>query len=68
MVTGVRPYDGTTPAKLAKSYLRPSTRVNGLSPEIDALVERALEPDPDKRIATPGEFWKALECIIERRA
>ena len=33
MVTGVRPYDGTTPAKLSKSYLRPSSRVHGLSPE-----------------------------------
>jgi len=67
MITGVRPFDGTTPAKLAKSYLRPSTRVPGIAPEIDALVDRALEPDPDKRIATPGEFWKALECIVERR-
>lgn len=67
MVTGVRPFDGTTPAKLAKSYLRPSTRVHGLSPELDALIDRALEPDPDKRIATPAEFWTALEAISDRR-
>lgn len=67
MVTGARPFDGTTPAKLAKSYLRPSTRVPGLSPELDALVDRALEPDPDKRIATPAEFWAALEAISDRR-
>jgi len=63
MITGVRPYDGTTPAKLAKSYLRPSTRVHGLSPEVDALIDRSLEPDPDKRIATPAEFWTALDAI-----
>jgi tetratricopeptide (TPR) repeat protein len=63
MVTGVRPYDGTTPAKLAKSYLRPSTRVPGLSVEFDALIDRALEPDPDKRVATPAEFWKQLDAI-----
>jgi tetratricopeptide (TPR) repeat protein len=68
MITGVRPYDGTTPAKLAKSYLRPSTRVNGLSPEIDALIDRSLEPDPDKRLATPAEFWTALEAIKDRRS
>jgi len=67
MVTGVRPYDGTTPAKLAKSYQRPSTRVHGLSPELDALIDRALEPDPDKRIATPAEFWTLLEAISDRR-
>lgn len=63
MITGVRPYDGTTPAKLAKSYLRPSTRVPGLSVEFDALIDRALEPDPDKRVATPAEFWKQLDAI-----
>ncbi len=63
MVTGVRPYDGTTPAKLAKSYLRPSTRVPGLSVELDALIDRALEPDPDKRVSTPAEFWKQLDAI-----
>lgn len=68
MVTGVRPYDGTTPAKLAKSYLRPSTRVPGLSPEFDALIDRALEPDPDKRISTPAEFWNQLEAIRDRRS
>ena len=63
MITGVRPYDGTTPAKLAKSYLRPSTRVHGLNPELDGLIDRALEPDPDKRIATPTEFWNQLDAI-----
>ena len=59
----MRPYDGTTPSKLARSYLRPSTRVHGLSPELDALIDRALEPDPDKRIATPAEFWTQLAAI-----
>jgi tetratricopeptide (TPR) repeat protein len=68
MVTGVRPYDGTTPAKLAKSYLRPSTRVHGLSPELDALIDRSLEPDPDKRLSTPAEFWALLEPISDRRS
>ncbi|MBI2387173.1 MAG: protein kinase [Elusimicrobia bacterium] len=68
MVTGSRPFDGTTPAKLAKSYLRPSTRVPGLSPELDALIDRTLEPDPDKRLATPAEFWTALEAINDRRS
>lgn len=64
LITGTRPFDGATPAKLAKSYLRPSTRVPGLSPEIDALVDRALEPDPDKRIATPAEFRALLDALV----
>ncbi len=67
MVTGARPYDGSTPAKLAKNYVRPSSRVPGLSPELDALIDRALEPDPDKRISTPAEFWKQLDAISDRR-
>jgi serine/threonine-protein kinase len=60
MLTGVRPFDGATPAKLAKSYLRVSTRLPGTSPEVDALIERALEPDPDARLSTPADFWAAL--------
>ena len=28
-----------------------------------ALIDRALEPDPDKRISTPAEFWSQLEAI-----
>ena len=67
MVTGVRPYDGTTPAKLSKSYLRPSSRVHGLSPELDALIDRSLEPDPDKRISSPAEFWTLLAAINDCR-
>ena len=63
MLTGVRPYDGTTPAKLAKSYQRPSARVRGISPELDALIDRSLEPDPDRRLSTPGEFWTLLDAI-----
>ncbi len=63
ILTGVRPYDGTTPSKMAKRYLRPSARVRGLSLQIDALIDRALEPDPDKRISTPAEFWTLLEAV-----
>ncbi len=63
MVTGARPYDGATPAKLAKNYLRPSTRRHDLGPEFDALIDRALEPDPDKRLSTPAEFWDRLDAI-----
>ena len=41
--------------------------MNGLSPELDALIDRSLEPDPDKRLATPAEFWTALDAIKDRR-
>ena len=63
MVTGVRPYEGSHQAKLAKGYIRVSTRVPGAPLELDVLIDRALEPDPEKRIPSPGQFWLALSSI-----
>ena len=40
--------------------------MHDLSPEFDALIDRALEPDPDKRLSTPGEFWNRLDAISDR--
>jgi len=63
MVSGVRPYEGSHQAKLAKGYLRLSTRVPGAPAELDRLIDRSLEPDPEKRIPSPGQFWLALAAI-----
>lgn len=63
MVTGVRPYEGPHQAKLAKSYLRASTRVDGVPAELDALIDRCLEPDAEKRLKSPAQFWLALSGI-----
>ncbi|MBU1741754.1 MAG: hypothetical protein KKC37_09425, partial [Proteobacteria bacterium] len=38
----------------------PSTPAPGLSPGIDAVVARALDPDPTRRFATAGQFRHAL--------
>ncbi len=40
---------------------RPSGMIPEVSPELDALVLRALERDPEKRFATATEFAEALE-------
>jgi tetratricopeptide (TPR) repeat protein len=60
MATGERPYEGAHGAKLAKRYIRASTRVPGLPPEIDALIDACLEPEAEKRLKTPAEFWRRL--------
>lgn len=39
----------------------PSSRVAGLSSALDAVVLRALSPDPDERFATAREMVEALE-------
>ena len=65
LLTGVRPFDGGPAAKLAKHFIRATTRVPELPPELDAFLEKALEPDPDRRIATPAEFRRRLELLPE---
>ncbi len=65
MATGRRPFsEPVTPeAKLRQCYVPPSRQRAGLTPAVDALVDWALEPDPDARIRTPGEFFKRLSEI-----
>jgi serine/threonine protein kinase len=63
LVTGSRPFEGGPGPKLAKGYIRASTRVPDLPTELDALIDKALEPDPDRRIPTPAEFRRRLDAI-----
>ncbi len=65
MLTGTRPFEGPTPAKLAKKYIQPSELVKDLDPAFDELIDKALEPDPDRRIASAAEFWDQLAAIPE---
>jgi len=63
MATGTRPFEGPASIKLVRGYARPSSRVAGLPPGLDLLIDRALEPDPDKRLASAAEFWKELSLL-----
>ncbi|OGR71118.1 MAG: hypothetical protein A2X40_00040 [Elusimicrobia bacterium GWC2_65_9] len=65
MVTGARPYEGSCQTKLAKAYTLASHRAPDVSLALDALIDRALEPDADKRIPSPAEFWKQLNAVPE---
>ncbi len=62
-VTGARPFEGSAAVKLARGYRRASSRVPGLPPALDALIDRALEPDPDQRLSSAAQFWLALSEI-----
>ncbi|MBI5243316.1 MAG: protein kinase, partial [Elusimicrobia bacterium] len=70
MLTGQRPFEGssTTAAKLAKSYKRATLLVGTLPPAVDALIDAALEPDPDKRIRTPAEFRSRIDALGHQQA
>jgi len=70
MLTGERPFDGklTTAAKMARHYKKPSSLVGTLPPEVDALIDAALEPDPDKRLRAPADFRARMDAITTRQA
>ena len=66
MVTGVRPFAGDAP--LGGAYLRlkgpapsPKTRAPDLDEKWEKAILRALDPDPERRFARPGQFMKALQ-------
>jgi serine/threonine-protein kinase len=61
MLSGMRPADGETPevivgAVMSGNVRRLATLEPTLSPKIVAIVERAIEPDRDRRFATAHEM------------
>jgi len=65
VLTGERPFPSpaTTDAKINKRYAKPSRVAGNLPPQLDALIDAALEPDPDKRIHTASDFRNRLDAI-----
>jgi tetratricopeptide (TPR) repeat protein len=63
MATGARPFEGPHQAKLAKNYIRASRRLFGVPPELDALIDGCLEPDAEKRVKSPADFWRRLAAV-----
>jgi hypothetical protein len=50
-------------AKLNKNYIPPTRMTAGLPDGIDEVLANALNPDPDLRIRSAGEFLAALEAL-----
>ncbi|MGZ6639653.1 MAG: protein kinase domain-containing protein [Solirubrobacteraceae bacterium] len=66
LLTGRRPFDGDTVAAVLLSHVReqpaPPSAVNAVvTPEMDAIVMRALEKNPGARYANAEAFIAALE-------
>jgi len=71
MLTGVPPFQADTPhgflmlhASEKPRALRDSNPSVTVSPELEALIFRALEKDRSKRFATARDFARALEALI----
>ncbi len=68
MTTGFLPFTGSGAAMLLNKLngkLIPATqRVPSLPAAFDAVVAKALAPDPDKRYRTPSELVAALDALL----
>lgn len=71
MLTGRLPFLGSNGAmlmsKLEKAYQPASTLAPGLPAGLDDALARALEPDPDKRLKSAGEFVTRLDALSTAR-
>ncbi|RKH70745.1 serine/threonine-protein kinase [Corallococcus aberystwythensis] len=71
MLTGERPFQGENVqvmfAHVEQAPPRPSSKVDGLPPELDALVLQLLEKDPAKRPASAEAVRQRLKALSLER-
>jgi beta-lactam-binding protein with PASTA domain len=73
LLTGRVPFDGDSAVSIAMKQVTeapvpPSVYVQTVPPELDAVVLRALEKDPEHRFQTADEFIEALEAVRDGAA
>ena len=61
MLTGVRPFDGKTPAQLARQHMLGRPNLESLPRGDQAVVARALSKDPSNRFSSCTEFYEELQ-------
>lgn len=69
LLTGRPPFVGDSPVSVAYQHVRehasaPSAIVPTISPDIDAVVLKALEKDPDRRYQTAREFHDDIARVL----
>jgi serine/threonine-protein kinase len=68
LLTGRVPFDAQGTGELIVAHMRetapPPSSLVPLAPEIDALVARCLEKEPDARYATMRDFAVALDAVL----
>jgi len=68
--TGEKPYAGAEPIQIAYMHVNEriplmSTKRSGIPPELDQLIYRATNSDPDARPSNGAEFHQALTAISQ---
>jgi len=68
MVTGELPFKGVGAgmlmAKMNKTFIPPSVEASDLPKGFDAVLDKAFDPDPDKRYRTASELYNALAALV----
>jgi len=69
MLTGQLPFDGESSVAVAIKHLQetpalPSTYVRGLPPALDAIVNKAMQKNPDGRYQSAREFVDELDSFM----
>jgi serine/threonine-protein kinase len=68
--TGEKPYSGDEPIQIAYMHVNErvplmSTKLSGIPPELDQLIYRATNSDPDARPVDGAEFHQSLTAISQ---
>lgn len=71
LLTGEKPYQGEDPVQIAIRHVNdripaPSTMNSAITPEVDDLVLRATDVNPDKRPADGAAFLEELRMLSEK--
>ena len=71
LLTGAAPFEAAGTGELIVMHIQmqphpPSTRAGGIPPELDALVLRCLDKNPDHRFANGTELAAAIESLLGR--
>jgi serine/threonine protein kinase len=61
LVTGALPFKNPTDWDARRTVEPASRKTPSLPAALDAVIERALDPDPDKRLRSAAEFLALLE-------
>ncbi len=67
MITGVVPFDGESTAEILMKHLSEKPDLSRLPVHLQAVMERALEKDPDKRVGDIKTFKQEFERAIFQR-
>jgi tetratricopeptide (TPR) repeat protein/predicted Ser/Thr protein kinase len=64
MLTGRPPFQGATVLSILRKIEEEDPRAPGVSPSIDALVEKAMAKDPERRFQSAGDLADAIKGCL----